>query len=273
MDTPLFGSAPSVIALLTDFGLADPYLGQLKGVLMRHAPGSRLLDISHEVAPQQIEQAAFFLKASLPYLPQDAVVLAVVDPGVGTQRAGLIAHCEQHYIVAPDNGLLAPVLEKHTHSALWGVTPPARLQSTTFHARDWFGPLAAALAQGNLPEQYGIPLAPSQIHATPQQNKKHPFNAQEVSCRILHIDRFGNAILDLALTLEKDTPLLHTHQLTSPAISGTIIYPTTTYASIPENTVGLIPGSQGYYELAMDHASVAHRFHLHLGQKLLLRPA
>ncbi|MGM0645770.1 MAG: SAM hydrolase/SAM-dependent halogenase family protein [Thermodesulfobacteriota bacterium] len=273
MGTPSYDTPSSIIALLTDFGLADPYLGQLKGVLMRQAPSSRLLDISHEVAPQQVEQAAFFLKASLPYLPENAVVLAVVDPGVGTQRAGLIARCEQQYLVAPDNGLLAPVLKEYTCSALWRMAAPTGVQSLTFQARDWFGPLAAALAQGGRPEQYGAPLAPSQIHTLPQRNKKHPFNPKEVSSRILHIDRFGNAILDLDFDAERGAQLLRAPQLTSPALPDTAIHPTTTYAGIPANTVGLLLGSQGYYELALDQASLAHRFNLRIGQELLLRPA
>ena len=262
----------ATIALLTDFGLADPYVGQLKGRLMREAPQSALLDISHGVVPHQIEQGAFFLDVSIAHLPQPCVVLAVVDPGVGTQRGALIARSEDRLVVAPDNGLLALFLKHHPLQGLWRANPPKGLKSATFHARDWFGPLAASLARGKSAAACGEPYAPEQIRPLPQNRPEHAPHTTGVSWPVLHIDRFGNTILGLRQGSSAAAEITAAPQLRCPACGDTPVIPAQTYAAIPPGTIGLVPGSQGYYELALNQDVLAQRFGLRLGQVLHFEP-
>ena len=102
---------PRCIGLITDFGLADPYVGQVKGVLAKKAPNCRVVDISHDVVPFNVAQAGFFLAASYEHFPEDAVILSVVDPGVGTNRSIVCLKIDERVLIAPDNGLLGLALK------------------------------------------------------------------------------------------------------------------------------------------------------------------
>ncbi|HJO07733.1 MAG TPA: SAM-dependent chlorinase/fluorinase [Chloroflexota bacterium] len=188
-----------VVALLSDFGRRDPYVGMMKMAILEICPGATILDLSHEVEAQGVRQGAFLLAASLPYLPEGTVVAAVVDPGVGTGRRALAARIGGRLLVGPDNGLFS-----------WGwqsVDPRDRAAyeldqdefwhapvSDTFHGRDVFAPVAAHLAKGMEIARLGslldrIKLLPD-LDPTPV--------AEGMRLRIEHIDRFGNLVTNLA---------------------------------------------------------------------------
>ena len=141
----------AIVTLLTDFGCCDEYVGVIKGVVLSIHPGASIVDISHDMDPQDVVGAAHVLRAAFSWFPQGTVHVAVVDPGVGTQRAILAARCDGHLFLAPDNGLLSPVLLSGSSVAVYAVENPALFRhpvSRTFHGRDIFAPVAARLAMG-----------------------------------------------------------------------------------------------------------------------------
>lgn len=184
-----------IITLTTDFGLSDYFVGSVKGVLLQRAPGVSLIDITHEIPPQDLITAAFVLKEASLYFPKGTVHLAVVDPGVGTDRRKIIvAEGGQRY-VAPDNGILTYILQrKGGRVYAVGETPLLRLEkSPTFAGRDHFAPIAALLATGTPPEALGAEIKdPVVIEGLwPKRGEG------EIVGKIVYIDRFGNAIANV----------------------------------------------------------------------------
>jgi hypothetical protein len=189
-----------IVTLTTDFGLADGYVGQMKGVILGLAPAARLVDITHAVPPQAVATGAFLLGAAAAAFPPGAVHLFVVDPGVGTARHGLVARVGDAWMVGPDNGgwsYLARAAEAAGRPvAAWRLTEARYWRaaiSATFHGRDIFAPVAAHLVNGASPEAMGQPLpAPARL-TLPTVDAGQ---GRSVG-RIVHIDHFGNAVTDL----------------------------------------------------------------------------
>jgi S-adenosyl-L-methionine hydrolase (adenosine-forming) len=253
-----------LIALLSDFGLADPYVGQMKSVLMSAAPGVPLLDISHDVSPQDLLQGAFFLAATLPWLPPGAVVVAVVDPGVGTDRRVLLVQTGSHWIVAPDNGLLTLVLGRGEGYRVFDASPRVVPVSATFHGRDVFAPLAARLAMGESGTALGTVM--DGCDAIRLEGVTLVRQGDAVTGRVLSVDRFGNVILSLDVKRFGRLPA-------APAIIDPVqesLVPAVTYADISHGAIGILAGSQGYMELAVPHGSAASRLRLVRGDAVTL---
>lgn len=183
----------TVITLTTDFGLSDGYVGAMKGVILGIAPGARLVDLSHEIAAQNVRQATYVLSRAAPYFPAGAIHVAVVDPGVGSARRPLLVTTAQAMFVGPDNGLFTFALDDPAMQA-WTLDRPAYWRpaiSRTFHGRDIFAPVAAHLANGVLPHQLGSPIADA-AHLASLTAQRHGNN--RISGHVLHVDRFGNLI-------------------------------------------------------------------------------
>jgi S-adenosylmethionine hydrolase len=249
-----------VIVLLTDFGLQDPYVGQMKGALLRAAPQAAIVDLCHEVAPQDIAQAAFLLQASYRHFPDAGVFVAVVDPGVGSGRDILVARLGDRYFLAPDNGLLTFLLDED--AAWWRVGASFPDASRTFHGRDIFAPLAARLASGESPEALGVPLAPRDV-----VRLEFSWAAERdgvLDCRVLHVDRFGNCLLNL----RRDVPLLPGR--TWRTADGREVREARTYADLPPGCAGLLESSQGVLELAVNGGSCAAILGLSPGSEIRL---
>jgi S-adenosylmethionine hydrolase len=184
-----------VVTLLSDFGSEDPFVGVMKGVILTGAPLARLIDVTHAVPPQDVELAGFFLSASFAWFPRGSVHLAVVDPGVGSERKALAVRASGHYFLAPDNGLLSRVLEtdagfeaRAIDSERLGLGVPSR----TFHGRDVFAPTAARLVSG------AVRFEALGALSTPLRNAPGPAPSSD-SGRIVAVDHFGNLISDLRL--------------------------------------------------------------------------
>lgn len=259
---------PRTIGLLTDFGLSDPYVGQMKAVLARKAPNSALVDISHDVSPFNVAQAGFFLAASHIHFPNDAVILSVVDPGVGTGRRIVGLQLDERLLVAPDNGLLTLALstswaENIRAFDLSQATDAPKQMSHTFHGRDVFAPLAAWLALGGDPTGLGGEIDPATLIT--RDWSKPTISKKGATAHILHIDRFGNCILNLEdNTLGTPKNL----RLTSP--SRVDLAYVTTYADMEEGAPGLLEGSQGFLEIAVNQRSAAKHFGLSMGDEITL---
>ena len=187
---------PGIVTLTTDFGTRDPYVAQLKGVLLAGCEGVRIHDLTHEIAPQDVLEGALFLAAAVPAFPPGTVHLAVVDPGVGTDRRAIAASVGGQRVVCPDNGLLTLLARRAAIEDVRSLERASQRRepvSPTFHGRDLFAPAAAFLACGGAPAELGPPLdAPVEL-PLPHPRREGSRLAGEV----LHIDRFGNAITNL----------------------------------------------------------------------------
>ncbi|WP_428564576.1 MAG: SAM hydrolase/SAM-dependent halogenase family protein [Solidesulfovibrio sp. DCME] len=253
-----------MIALLTDFGRVDPYVAQMRAVLMAAAPGVPLLDISHEVAPGNVWQAGFFLAATLPWLPPGTVVCAVVDPGVGSGRRVVLVEAASRWIFAPDNGLLSLVFSRPQGCRILDATPGWVPHSATFHGRDVFAPLAARLAMGEEARDLAV-VWPGEVPV--RLAGLEPVRREGgVSCRVLSVDRFGNVVigLDLARFGQLHSGVAVLEPVARPLAA------VRTYADLEDGQVGILAGSQGYLELAVNGGSAASVLGLGTGDAVTL---
>jgi len=253
-----------IVTLTTDFGTSDAYVGAMKGVLLRIAADLRLHDLSHDVPPQDVAQGARVLRGACPYFPAGTVHLAVVDPGVGTERAPIVALAGGQAFVGPDNGLFAeaiaalgggPARRIEATQALARHLP--RLTSATFHGRDVFAPAAGALASGLVTfEEVG------EEHALVATRPSRPNKvAGALVGRITHHDRFGNAITDLTATdLAELGPGLRVL-----LCDGTALTLARTYGEVPAGATLALIGSEGFLEIAIASGSARSRTGLAIG--------
>lgn len=190
----------TVITLTTDFGTEDAYVGTMKGVILSINPKAILVDLCHQIEPQNIAQAAFVLGTAYPFFPQGTIHLVVVDPGVGSQRRAIILVTPSAYFVAPDNGVLSYVIEETPAFQAIALTNPRfwlSPVSSTFHGRDIFAPVAAHLSLGVPPEDFGEKVPSLLTFPIPRPQRGE--NGELVG-HILHIDHFGNLITDIKRT-------------------------------------------------------------------------
>ncbi len=185
-----------IVALLTDFGVADHYVGTMKGVILSINPDATIVDISHEVAPHDVLQGGYLLWASYRYFPPNTIFVAVVDPGVGGSRKIICVETGDRIFIAPDNGLLDFIVsQEHVREAyeiIYSENLILTPVSTTFHGRDILAPLGANLSLGKSIRRFGKPFNIS--------NPRSPFYEPEAGlkmARILHIDRFGNLVTNI----------------------------------------------------------------------------
>ncbi len=258
-----------IFGLLTDFGDRDPYRGQLASVLLRRRPSCQILDLSHQVEPHNIPQGAFFLRASWPWLPRGCIVLAVVDPGVGSSREIVLLHSGEGYLLAPDNGLLELMLRDVPPDGLWRLrTERYSGASSTFHGRDVFAPLAADLAEGADPDRLGERLSRDDLVRLPFSEAE--LRGDRLQARVLHVDRFGNCVLNIPESAWGETIREgESFELVEPASFS--VAAVRAYSAIPVRSAGILPGSQGYLELAVDRASCAEWLGLAIGDPVILR--
>lgn len=256
------------IYFLSDFGLEDPYVGVVKAVLGQRAPGVQVVDLAHALPPQDLRRAAFALLEALPYLPEGAVVLAVVDPGVGTRRRAIAAMGRRLY-VGPDNGLFtlawhldppkrAFLLEKVFPPKPQGLNPlPGWAPgSHTFHGRDRFAPAAAHLALGLAPETLGPEVPVGDLVRLPLALTPGPEG------EILTFDRFGNAI----------TTLLQAPVGGEVEVAGRRIPIRRTFGDVPEGEAVAYLGSAGLLEVALNRGNAREALGLREGMPVRLLP-
>lgn len=207
-------SSQPVITLTTDFGLQDPYVGLMKGVILRINPNAAIVDVTHGVTPQDILQGSFLLHHSIRYFPNNAIHVGVVDPGVGTNRRAALMETPEGCFLAPDNGLLTHVLLSGLGLSSTGGGPVGLpdgwrafhltnadywLQplSHTFHGRDIFAPVAAHLSAGTAPSDLGYEV--DSLHCLPMSAPQ--WGNSVLHGQVVHVDRFGNLVTDISAAL------------------------------------------------------------------------
>lgn len=259
-------SARRTICLLTDFGLEDNYVGVLKGVIRSIAPEAEMIDLTHGVPPQDVFAGAFLLEKSVDYCPPDSVFLAVVDPGVGSERRKIAVQSGKRVFVGPDNGLFTAFLDQALVHAI--ENPRHRLPkvSKTFHGRDVFAPAAAHLAVGVPVTDFGPTVeAPVRI----ERPAPHPQGDSWVG-EIVYVDRYGNLVTNFdeerfASPLEHGAYRVET--------SSGIHWPyVSAYAQAPEGDFCSVFGGFGLLELSVNCGSAAGILRLDRGARVVLRP-
>ncbi len=261
----------SVITLLTDFGIADEYVGVMKGVMLSICPSVSIVDISHQLEPQDIAQAAYMVPAYFDYFPEGTIHIVVVDPGVGSQRAILAVHFRKHFFIAPDNGVLSLLLRDQKSDTIIEVnTSEYFLEplSTTFHGRDIFAALGAHMACGTEIEALGCRRQIEDLvrltDLTCQVTEK-----SELIGKIVSIDRFGNLISNI------DTRQLHAFCQAEPSRqihitigSLTIRGMAKTYADVSSEEPLALIGSRGYLEIALNCANAQKQLKARRGDRV-----
>lgn len=245
-----------LITLLTDFGTADGYVGEVKGALLSGAPGVELVDVSHDIPPQDVESGRLALARYWRRFPEGAVHLVVVDPGVGGPRAAIAVTSAGYSLVGPDNGVLSPALLVPGAQAV-ALTVPAHA-SPTFHGRDVFAPAAAALASGVPLSDLGSPHATPLIRRTPEPER---WGDGTLRGEVIAIDRFGNAITN-CVSLRGGTV----------EVAGVVLPVVRTYGDGAPGTVVALTGSSGLLEIAERDGNAARRLGVGRGTPVLLRP-
>jgi S-adenosylmethionine hydrolase len=244
------------LGLLTDFGLRDPYVGVMKAVALSIAPDTRFVDITHEIAPQDIEMGSWALGVAWRYFPTGSALVCVVDPGVGSARRAIALEAEGRYLVGPDNGLFTHVLDQASVQRCFALTNPAYHlpgASATFHGRDIFAPCGAHLLAGVALEALGEPLDPATLARLPVPLAP-AWEGDALVGRVAHVDHFGNLITDI--------PLASLETLLAPGmrveIAGYIVTRAAThFASGPEGAPFALRDSSGALAIAVRDGSAA----------------
>ena len=245
-----------VITLLTDFGTADGYVGEVKGVLCSGAPGAALVDVSHDVVPQDVDGARLVVARCWRRFPVGTVHLVVVDPGVGGSRAAIAVESEGRFLVGPDNGVLSPAL-LHAGARCVELPVPAGA-APTFHGRDLFAPAAAALARDTPIDALGQLCASPVVLRTPEPSHRGDGSIAGV---VITVDRFGNAVTNL---MSWRGGIVEANGRRLPLVR--------TYADVARGEAVALVGSSGLVEVAVRDGSAAATLGLTRGSEVLLTP-
>ena len=257
-----------MITLTTDFGQRDSYVAEMKGVILTRNPNATIIDITHCVEKFDIRTAAFMLASAAPYFPKGTVHLAVVDPGVGTERHAILVQTKQGFFVGPDNGVLMLAAKnqgiKHTYEL---SNPKLMLPkvSATFHGRDIFAPAAAYLDIGVKPAEFGPEVADVVMPEFARVKRGDGFLIGE----ILHVDGFGNIITNIS---QKEMAQAKAVNIKLHNISLNIAFGKTYAQTKSREAIALI-GSHGFLEIALNQASAVEKFNATAGEKIEVTPA
>ncbi|MCK6474574.1 MAG: SAM-dependent chlorinase/fluorinase [Planctomycetes bacterium] len=261
---------PLPVVLLTDFGPHSPYVGQMKLVLERAAPGARVIDLAHDLPAHDLAAAVLVLSGAQRYLPEPCVLCAVVDPGVGSARRIVAARFANGVrVLCPGNGLLAAFAPRGRPQALHAVTNKRHFLpevSPVFHGRDVFAPVAAALAQGLDPKVLGPRVDLSSLAPAPWPAPKFSKRDGTVMAgQVVHTDRFGNLVTNVPAYEVRARKLRE-------ARIGRLVFPLREhYAEVAVAKPVALVGSYGFLELALRERSAAARTGAKAGTKVILR--
>lgn len=260
-------SNPPAITLTTDFGMADHYVGTMKGVILRTCPSAQIVDITHDIPPYSLYAGAYAIAQAAPYFPDGTVHTVVVDPGVGTSRRAMVMEADGQYFVAPDNGVLSLVMEEETQMRAFEIVRREFMLpvlSTTFHGRDIFAPVAAAIAQGLIkPEELGPAITDPAVIAdlNPHQIRRDWWHG-----RILSIDRFGNVITNFRL----ENTVILSKRFRMEIGNFFVEEFQTTFAHAPEGVLFAYLGSSNYIEVGLNRENAAFHMGATVGQSISL---
>ena len=257
----------NLVALFTDFGPSDPYVAQLKGSIKTIAPSAELLDLSHSNAAFDISTASYLLSKSTRTLPPGSIIIAVVDPGVGSGRAGLAVRTQAGRIyLAPDNGILTEVLAREGLADARTLPIATESISSTFHARDLFGPAAARLVNSESFDSLGAKA--EKILRLPRNTATVMPN--QAKGQVLYIDHYGNILTNIP---GSELAKLKVGQLLTVTIKGkSFSLPfLRTYAEAPADRPFALINSDGEFEIAINQGNAARELGIKVGDPVILK--
>ncbi|MEP6902072.1 MAG: SAM-dependent chlorinase/fluorinase [Actinomycetota bacterium] len=277
---------PKTIVLLTDFGTKDYFVGAMKGAILRVNENAQIVDITHEIKPQNIKSASFTLRACYKDFPAKTIFVAVIDPGVGSERRAILVETDDYFFVAPDNGLLSFVFNEdgdgavkervETANETRSLTAPfphirvfeltnkqffAKKISATFHGRDIFAPVAAHLSNGVNPNEFGREISDFVCR---EEIKPRKINNNEIEAEIVGIDRFGNLITNLK---REDLPEKFALEIGGKQIDKLQKY----FAEAKKGEVFMIFGSAEFLEVVAFQSSAENLLKAQTGQKIKVK--
>ena len=261
------------IVLMTDFGTTDNFVGIMKGVIYTISPDVEIIDLLHDIQPQNFKQASFLLSVSVDFFPKGTIFLSIVDPGVGTARNAIVVQTEKYTFIAPDNGLLTYVLHKHKPIAIYSIlNKKYQLDyiSATFHGRDIFAPVASHIANGVDINLIGERISPISLIALPEPqcfiDSQHIWHGE-----IIHIDRFGNIVT----SLKADTLGIKTVEFPKQDLKWIIEsanlkikYLSQTFSDVDLGHYLAYIGSYGYIEIGIRDGNASLKSGLMIGQSV-----
>jgi S-adenosylmethionine hydrolase len=246
-----------LITLLTDFGIRDPYVAQMKGVILDTAPGADIVDISHQVERHDVAMGSFLLETSVAFFPTGTIHVGVVDPSVGGERLPIVIECERGILIGPNNGLLARASERLVFRSAYKIENAQFFEaklSTTFHGRDVFARTAGRIAAGHMPSDAG-----ERVSSIVKLSRQETTIADgRIVCSILYIDIFGNVIV--SVENEEIARLKLSPGKVVRIKSGTKEHEgrfIRSYSDVERGEMGLLYGSQGFVEIAVREGSAA----------------
>lgn len=272
--TPARAAGSNLIGLFTDYGWDDPYASQLKGIIMTINPSARILDLTHSATPFNIVEASFLLDQCAEEFPPGTIFVAVVDPGVGTERTPVLVETTKgKYFIGPDNGIMTAVVAHEGFSRAWTLDKPEAYRSgdlsRTFHGRDIFAPVAARLSTGVDPDRLGTPVKILTLLSAAEPT----LAGNVISAQVVHVDRFGNVILniqqgsDLAAKLKDGTLIkiaVGKESYSAPLVK--------TYGDVDKGRLLLLYGGSGLLEIGVNQGSAVKELKVEPGAAIFLKP-
>jgi len=255
----------STIALLTDFGAGSSYVGIMKGVMLSVNPRIRLVDLTHDIPQGDIDAAAFVIYQSYSFFPRGTIHTIVVDPGVGTDRRILAVHTDDYYFVAPDNGVLKYIYDRHPNAQVISLTEPdfwLQNKSHTFHGRDVFAPVAAHLAMGTAIRRLGEVTTDYERGNLSKPQKKD----KDIKGRIEYIDGFGNCISNIPAAM-LNLKNVQKVQFKNKNLSDV----KNTYGEVKSGEPLVLVGSHNHLEIAVRNGNAAEKFGVTKGDELIVK--
>ncbi len=256
-----------IITLTTDFGAGSQYVAQMKGVIWSNNPAVQIADISHSIPPQDVAAGAHTLAAAAPWFPEGTIHIAVIDPGVGSQRGLVYAEIGPGRFIAPDNGLLSSLARRRRPHKIVAIENPEHwlpMVSRTFHGRDIMAPVAARLSLGLDPNELGLPL--DELKLLPAVEARRV--GQQIEGEVVEVDSFGNLITNITSVMLDGAP---TGEVLAVECDG---HQTTglqqTYSDQPEMTLVALVGSSDRLEIAIVNDSAAAMLGVSVGTPVLV---
>ncbi len=263
----------SIITLTTDFGISDPYVGMMKGIILAVNPAARIIDLTHSIEPQNLVQAGWAIKTAFTVFPAGTVHMIVVDPGVGTDRRIIAIETGNYIFLSPDNGVLTFVMEEIEAGRVYHIDNQdyfLKKISRTFHGRDIFAPVSAHISTG-----IDIGKMGTRIHAddlvTLDISRPHITDNGRLTGSIMNIDRFGNLTTDISKELlEKIFPEIPPERLFIQIKADEINGLSESYQSVEKNCPLAIIGSSGFLEIALNCGSAASFYQASMGDPITI---
>ena len=255
--------SPRTIVLMTDFGVHDTYVGQMKGVILSRAPSVQIIDLTHSISPQNIVQGAFFLGKSVPFLPERSIILSVVDPGVGSTRQAIAVETDKQTFLAPDNGLLTAVFQTRNITRCVSITEQQYMlpcRSSTFHGRDVFSPVARHLASGVAFEELGPEIELAECTRISLPGCQSRDNGASWEGAIICTDHFGNLVTSL------DSEVLDRSKQWLISAGKERLPLCRTYGEVADQQPLAYTGSSGMIEIAIRNGNAAKMLGLNDGE-------